>query len=245
LIVAGQIRPKLIGGRFTVSVILLFKKGWVRCRNNLRANILTGIVLWVMGCLIIAAFHWNPTFNALMKKVGVNKAEWGYGYSCLSTAFFGGLVPYCLLFIQGKIPSGRRLAWLAFFLIFWGVKGIEVDIFYRLQGYYFGYLANFQTILTKVLVDQFVYCIFWSAPCTAVFYGWKRAGFSFTKNRSWLSVGYILEESAFLLLSTWIIWIPSVSIIYAMPKDLQIPLFNLTLCFFVLVISMLEKRKGE
>ena len=30
-----------------------------------------------------------------------------------------------------------------------------------------------------------------------------------------------------------------------MPKDLQIPLFNLTLCFFVLVISFLEKRGGE
>ena len=150
----------------------------MRCRENLFANLLTGIVLWVMGGLIIAAFYWYPDFNAVLVEVGVTKAEWGYGYSCLSTAFFGGLVPYCLLLLQGKIPSGRKLAWLAFFLIFWGVKGMEVDAFYRLQGYFFGYLANFQTILSKVLVDQFVYCIFWSAPCTALFYGWKRAGFT-------------------------------------------------------------------
>jgi hypothetical protein len=227
------------------SVNLLFMKGWARCRENLLANLLAGIVLWIMGGLIIAAFHWYPDFNAVLVEVGVTKAEWGYGYSCLSTAFFGGLVPYCLLFLQGKIPSGGKLAWLAFFLIFWGVKGMEVDAFYRLQGYLFGYSADFLTILSKVLVDQFVYCIFWSAPCTALFYGWKRAGFTLWKDRSWLSLGYILEESAFLLVSTWVIWIPSVSIIYAMPKDLQIPLFNLTLCFFVLVISLLEKPDGK
>jgi len=227
------------------SVILLFKQGWTRCRENLLANLLTGIVLWVMGVGIIVAFHWHPAFNAVLVEVGVKKAEWGYGYSCLSTAFFGGLIPYCLLFLQGKIRNGRKLVWLAFFLIFWGVKGMEVDFFYRLQGYLFGYSADFQTILSKVLVDQFVYCIFWSAPFTALFYGWKRAGFTLGKDRSWLSLGYILEESAFLLVSTWVIWIPSVSIIYAMPQNIQIPLFNLTLCFFVLVISLFEKPDGE
>ena len=141
-------------------MILLLKQGWVRCCENLLANLLAGIVLWVMGGLIIAAFYWYPDFNAVLVEVGVTKAEWGFWYSCLSTAFFGGLVPYCLLLLQGKIPSGRKLTWLAFFLIFWGVKGMEVDAFYRLQGYFFGYSANFQTILSKVLVDQFVYCIF-------------------------------------------------------------------------------------
>jgi hypothetical protein len=227
------------------SVIFLFKQGWLRCRENLLANFLTGLVLWAIGGLIIAAFHWYPAFNGVLVEVGVKKAEWGYGYSCLFTAFFGGLVPYCLLFLRGKIPRGRKLSWLAFFLIFWGVKGMEVDAFYRLQGYLFGYSVDFQTIFSKVLVDQFVYCIFWSAPCTAFFYGLKRADFTLGKGRSWLSFGYILGESAFLLVSTWVIWIPSVSIIYAMPKDLQIPLFNLTLCFFVLVISFLEKTNGE
>jgi hypothetical protein len=91
-------------------------------------------------------------------------------------------------------------------------------------------------------VDQFVYCIFWSAPFTALFYGWKKAGFKFVADPPWLSARFIFEESIFLLFSTWIIWIPSVSIIYAMPENLQIPLFNITLCFFVLVISVLEKR---
>jgi len=214
---------------------------WFRCRQSLRTNLITGVVVWSFGLLIILSYHWSPGFSRLLGNLGSLKKEWSYLYSCISTAFFGGLVPYLFLYYRGMLPVGCKLSWLLFFLIYWGIKGMEVDAFYRLQGYLFGYESNFITILTKVLVDQFVYCIFWSAPFTALFYGWKKAGFKLVKDPPWLSARFICEESIFLLISTWIIWIPSVSIIYAMPENLQIPLFNITLCFFVLVISVLQK----
>jgi hypothetical protein len=215
---------------------------WLRCRQSLRANLITGIFLWSFGILMILSYHWSPKFSHLLGSLGSLKKEWSYLYSCISTAFFGGFIPYLFLYLRGMLPVGVKIFWLLFFLIYWGIKGMEVDGFYRLQGFLFGYESNFGTILTKVLVDQFVYCIFWSAPFTALFYGWKKAGFKFVTDPPWLSVRFIFEESIFLLFSTWIIWIPSVSIIYAMPENLQIPLFNITLCFFVLVISVLEKR---
>lgn len=213
---------------------------WLRCRQSFRANLITGAVLWSFGLVIIWSYHWSPGFSLLLGNLGSLKKEWGYLYSFISTAFFGGLVPYLLLFFQGMVPVGMKRSWCIFFILYWGFKGMEVDAFYRLQGYLFGYEATFGTILTKVLVDQFVYCIFWSAPFTAVFYGWKKAGFKFVTNPPWLSVQFICEESIFLLISTWIIWTPAVSIVYAMPENLQIPLFNITLCFFVLVISVLQ-----
>ena len=215
---------------------------WLRCRQSLRANLITGVVLWFFGLLIILSYHWSPGFSHLLGNLGRLKKEWSYLYSCISTAFFGGFIPYLFLYLRGMLPVGLKISWFLFFLIYWGIKGMEVDAFYRLQGYLFGYESTFCTILTKVLVDQFVYCIFWSAPFTALFYGWKKAGFKFDADPPWLSARFIFEESIFLLISTWIIWIPSVSIIYAMPENLQIPLFNITLCFFVLVISVLEKR---
>ena len=214
---------------------------WLRCRQSLRANLITGVVLWSFGLLIILCYHWSPGFSHLLGNLGSLKKEWSYLYSCISTAFFGGLIPYLFLYLRGMLPVGVKISWFLFFLIYWGIKGMEVDAFYRLQGYLFGYESTFRTILTKVLVDQFVYCIFWSAPFTALFYGWKKAGFKFDADPPWLSAGFICEESIFLLISTWIIWIPSVSIIYAMPEYLLIPLFNITLCFFVLVISVLQK----
>ena len=101
-------------------------------------------------------------------------------------------------FITRKNSQREKAGLASFFLIFWGVKGMEVDAFYRLQGYFFGYLANFQTILSKVLVDQFVYCIFWSAPCTAIFMAGSEQGLPLRR----IVLGYrlvmILEESAFL-----------------------------------------------
>lgn len=215
---------------------------WLRCRQSLRTNLITGVVLWSFGLLIILSYHWSPEFSRLLGNLGSLKKEWSYLYSCISTALFGGLIPYLFLYYRGMLPVGLKISWLLFFLMYWGIKGMEVDAFYRLQGYLFGYESSFSTILTKVLVDQFVYCIFWSAPFTALFYGWKKAGFKFVTDPPWLSVRFICEESIFLLISTWIIWIPSVSIIYAMPENLQIPLFNITLCFFVLVISVLEKQ---
>ena len=41
----------------------------------------------------------------------------------------------------------------------------------------YGESQDFRIILNKVLTDMFVYCVFWSAPTTAIFYGWKKAGF--------------------------------------------------------------------
>jgi hypothetical protein len=46
--------------------------------------------------------------------------------------------------------------------------------------------------------------------------------------------------------TTWVVWIPGTAIIYSLPSPLQIPLFNLTLCFFVILVSVFsQKNKGK
>ena len=54
---------------------------------------------------------------------------------------------------------------------------MEVDAFYRLQGFLFGQSNSFEVIFAKVFTDQFIYCVIWAAPTTAIFYGWKNANF--------------------------------------------------------------------
>ena len=120
---------------------------------------------------------------------------------------------------------------------------MEVDAFYRLQSFFFGASPEFKVVIYKVLVDQFVYCVIWSA-FNRNFYGWKDADFKWTDVVVFQKFGVMLDEILFLLFSTWIILIPAVTIVYSMPNNLQIPLFNLTLCFFVLVITLSEKS-GE
>ena len=61
---------------------------------------------------------------------------------------------------------------------------MEVDAFYRLQGFLFGQSNSFEVIFAKVFTDQFIYCVIWAAPTTAIFYGWKNANFVWVKKKS-------------------------------------------------------------
>jgi hypothetical protein len=45
------------------------------------------------------------------------------------------------------------------------------------------------------------------------------------------------------LVSTWVVWLPVTSLVYSLPANLQIPLFNLAACFWSLVMNTLTARK--
>jgi hypothetical protein len=53
---------------------------------------------------------------------------------------------------SGPSPRGE----FAFQVVFWFLKGMEVDAFYRLQGWMWGNDSQFSTIVCKVAFDQFV-----------------------------------------------------------------------------------------
>ena len=222
----------------------MFKLAWVRCVANFRANIVAGCFIWFCGATICLSYYNVPAFADFLNDFGKLKSRFGLFYSAVSTAIFGGLLPYLLIYCRKSIPRERKVSWLLFFLLFWAVKGVEVDLFYRFQDFLFGRSTDALVVFYKVLVDQFVYCVFWSAPTTAIVYGWKNADFAWKKVTVIRSLNELVSESAFLLLTTWILWIPAVSIIYSMPANLQIPMFNLTLCFFVIIISYLEPKNG-
>jgi hypothetical protein len=44
------------------------------------------------------------------------------------------------------------------------------------------------------------------------------------------------------LLSVWCVWCPACTMIYILPGPLQIPLFNIVLCFWALVLAMLTGK---
>ena len=113
-----------------------------------------------------------------------------------------------------------------------------MDAFYRLQAMIFGTGVDWRTIVCKVLVDQFVYCVFWATPVTALFYAWMDVGFSVKRLRVEKSRSEIFDLILIFTVSTWMVWIPGTAIIYSLPSPLQIPLFNLTLCFFVILVSL-------
>ena len=172
------------------------------------------------------------------------KQRYGYAYSGVATALFGGAIPFLVLLVAKQVPAGQVRNYALFYVLFWLWRGVEVDALYRLQDHLFGSSVRWNVILAKVLVDQFIYCPLWASPITALFYTWRDERFAGRAFRAHFNRNLFLLEVPSFLLATWIVWIPATAIIYALPLPLQIPLFNLVLCFFVLLVSFLSKRSN-
>jgi len=214
---------------------------WRLSVAGFRTNLIPGLVLWLVGLGVALAYYKMDLAKGFFDEVMGLKQTHGFLYSFLATGLFGGLIPFLYLWSAGKIKKGRVASYGAFFVFYWAFRGVEVDAFYRLQSILFGDGIDWRTIAIKVFVDQFVYCIVWSAPITAISYGWKDAGFSWARFRQRMTRQAFFFEVGRLLLTTWILWIPATVIIYSLPLALQVPLFNLTLCFFVLLVSVFSK----
>lgn len=211
----------------------------------MRQNLLPGFILWCIGLALVCSYYFWMETRPLFEKVIEWKSSFGYRYSALSTAFFGGVIPYFYLRWSGVERIGLHGGHGVLFIAYWALRGMDVDAFYRVQDWLFGSSNHWQTIAKKVLVDQFVYSVFWASPLTAFFYEWKEADFSFSKWRNQWNFVRLFDKIIVFMVSTWIVWIPATAIVYSLPLPLQIPLFNLTLCFFVLLVSVFSRNKQK
>jgi hypothetical protein len=201
-----------------------------------------GLVLQSCALLILFGYLFAPGFHTVLDQVGALKVRYGYGYAAISTAIFGGLIPFSVLFATRQIPKGRALPELAFYALFWMWKGVEVDALYRMQSLLFGNGTDVGTIAAKAAVDQFLYNPLWAGPTQVLFFLWKDAGFSWRGLVLGLREESLQHRLVVILLSTWIVWLPTVSIMYALPIALQLPLSNLVLCFWCLLLSFISRR---
>jgi hypothetical protein len=213
-----------------------------RIYSALQQNLIPGLFLWAFGLSLVLSYYYLDFTHGWFEEIIRLKQTYGYGYSAASTAFFGGLIPFVFMRLSGREGGGN--AWLLgiVFVAYWGLRGIDVDAFYRLQTWIFGNGVDWKTIICKVLVDQFVYCVIWASPITVLFYVWKESGYSWSRWRSEINLKGIFDKIILFNLTTWMVWTPATAIVYSLPSALQIPLFNLTLCFFVLLVSVYGKK---
>lgn len=209
----------------------------------LKKNLLPGLILQVFAISILLLYFFVPASKPGFTLFGELKQTYGFGYSFIATALFGGLIPFLYLLQSKSLGSDRNvLGLLIFYLGFWGLKGMEVDLFYRLQADWFGAGNDVKTIATKMAVDQFLYSALWAAPSITIVYLWMESDWSISKSKKAMTREFFCVKIPTVILSNWLVWIPAVSVVYAMPAELQIPLFNLVLCFWVLMLAVLNKK---
>ena len=117
-----------------------------------------------------------------------------------------------------------------------------MDALYRLQAHVFGDAVALGVVLSKVLVDQFVYCPIWAVPTTVILYLWKDCGFSVARTKANLGERWYYRRAVPVMVSNWGVWIPAVTLIYFLPQPLQLPLQNIVACFWVLLLMFITGR---
>jgi hypothetical protein len=209
----------------------------------LKQNLIPGLILQLFAASIFIIYFFVPASKPVFSWFGLLKQEYGFAYSFIATAIFGGLIPFLYLWLSKSLaPNRSTLGVLVFYIVFWGLKGMEVDFFYRLQAGWFGMENDIKTIATKMAVDQFFYSALWAAPGITIVYLWMESNWSIAECKRAMDRKFFCVKIPTVILSNWLVWTPAVCFVYAMPDELQIPLFNLVLCFWVLLLAVLNKK---
>lgn len=210
-----------------------------------RANLVPGLLLQAFAIAVILAYYRHAPTHRLLDAIAEFKARTGFAFSCLATAVFGGLVPYLYLRLDARSRAATPLSHGVFLTLFWAYKGLEVDAFYRFQGWLFGPAIDVPTVAGKVAFDLLVYNPFWSTPTTLLVFFWKENGFSLAAVRKLGKAAFLRDNLPAALVTVWSIWLPAVTVIYCLPGSLQVPLFDIVLCFFSLVFVTLSRRPRQ
>lgn len=214
---------------------------WKESLAAIRHNFRPGVVLWVIAALVVAAYYFLPATQPFFDTVAGWKAQGGFLYSFVATALFGGLIPFAFLWALPATRATATVPVLLFMLGVWGYRGVEIDLLYRFQGWMFGNEATLSVVASKVAFDLFVYNVVWAAGFQLLTYHWKNHQFRFSAFRGFHWKEFWTRRVPVALVSTWVVWFPVVTLVYSLPANLQIPLFNLAACFWALVVATLTK----
>jgi hypothetical protein len=214
---------------------------WRSGIRGARANLVPGAALQLAAFALVVGYYREPgVHGALARLVEIRRAT-GLGFGIISTAVFGGFLPFLYVRYGRRAGQGRpRYGWIQGLCLsaFWGYKGLEVELWYRLQAYGVGAGHDGATIALKVILDQFVYCPFFAVPVTVAIYqaveAWPDSAGLFADLRA---PGWYRRRVLPVLISNIGVWVPAVAVIYALPTPLQLPLQNIVLCFYTLIIA--------
>jgi hypothetical protein len=193
----------------------------------------------------VLTYYLVPAASGFFATLARWQADGGFAFSALSTAVCGGLLPFLYLRARPETRAAHPWPYLAFYLLFWAWKGAEIDLWYRTLAWVHGEGHDTWTIIRKVLSDQFGYNPLYAAPIGNLCFAWKDAGFRWGPVAEDLRRGrWYARRVLPVLFAVWFLWIPVVCCVYALPLPLQMPLFNIVLCFWSMLFTHITARQN-
>ena len=210
-----------------------------------RANIAPGIVLWLIGSALVLAYYYHPPTHAALERLTVLHARMGLTFSLVGTMICGGLLPILYLRRDPAMRADYQLRNCAFLLAFWAYKGVEVELWYRMLAHFVGADNSVRTIVIKGALDQFLYSPFFAVPLTVLVFSFNHAGLRLAPVLADIRAGHWYRRQVLpTIVANAALWIPMVCLVYALPLPLQTLLFDLALCFCILLVAHITRRRA-
>lgn len=227
-----------------ISAPAAIEAPWKAGLRSARANLAPGLVLQAFALAVVLGYYFHAPTRDALNALGDLRARMGWSFGILTTGLCGGLLP--LLYLKSTSATRSLYTWPQGLglTLFWSYKGFEIAAWYAFQAWSLGTGTDPLTIAIKSFVDQFIYCPIWAIPTTAMFYIWCATNFSARaviddlRGSRWY-VRRVLP----MLIANLGVWLPLVCIIYALPTPLQLPLQNIVLCFFTLMLAHMSSRR--
>lgn len=207
-----------------------------------RENRVPCLMLNALVIGLVASYYQVPAVAGLWEEVGAFKQRGSFGFAMVSTILAAVLMPAAAQWLMGTLPKAGRGRRLLLLTLFWGYRGMEIDLFYRFQGWVFGTGNDPGTLVKKVAVDQFIASPLWFVPTYLIMLRWVELGGDWEWTRASLDRGFWRGTFPTVLITNWLVWIPALALVYSLPAALQFPLFSVVMCFFILMVTVMARR---
>jgi hypothetical protein len=206
----------------------------IKVKNSFFQNIKAIIFLQLLSIIILILYYSNKDFNILLNQLKFIKEKYGILAVMITTSISGGIFPEILnkIFKKNYIVLPKRLLLIS---LFWLYKGFEINLFYTFLSKIVNTNNIVYNVIIKVAIDEFLYTPLWAVP-SMIFYYSLSEKFSLNYFFESLKANYLL-----ILILNWLIWIPAVSLIYSLPLALQMPIQNIILVIWTILILFFNK----
>ena len=230
----------------SLSDFIMLEHGLKVFWRALRANWIPAIGIWIFGVLMVVDFHRGGCVVGMAEWVMTMRGRLGLLYPLLSMVIFAAILPSIAQIAIKPAERSMTLRRLPWIVPFWAYKGLEVEFLYKLQAHIWGTGADFWTVVAKVSVDQFVYNPCLGAITTILYLRWvaRRIG-ELPQDTPVAPRGWYGLLVVPLLIATWALWVPAVSLVYLMPTPLQLPLSNLIMVLWAMMLVLLAREPGN
>ena len=219
---------------------------WRAGLDGARANLVPGLVLQAVALTLVLGYYFAPGVADALRGLTALRDQLGVVYSMGATAVAGGLIPWIYLKLMPATRHRYDAKQGVGLIGFWAVKGLEVHALYASLAWLLGTEPSVTTVLLKSSIDQLIYGPLIAVPGMWLGYQWIENRFDFAP--VWARIrrrGWYARDLLPVYIANLGIWAPTVALIYVLPVPLQLPMQNIVLCFFTLLMAHLSKHSGQ